>query len=549
MTTLPSDSLAPSMRGLWGLVALMVAACSSPPGTSRANDGFLDDSDARVDDVSADVPHDTPSDTSDVALDEEDSLDGPPGDVRSDVEAGSGWWSDYPPQCGPTERRIVPEAYRPPEPPQELGQTPRVLWQTQTLCPDTRTSIGLKNSLAYGEIELEGGERRRLLVAVHLDVSGSSAEGVPAAIALIEPRTGELLGCQWIDSFDTSAWDPPVIISNLGRYYYLYNTNYGRGSTEVMTGPTRLDGFFLSPNTNGDDHFGSSGSVSPLAVTPTGLLLATAGGPRTLAFNLFTGQMWWTLGRETAWPGVDHTNLEFARVWVDLEERIHLSQIDQNTRWTGQVYTLDNCAVPTLEYQGKGVGSPRIELGDGRVFYTRWDSQSVAGTAIDRDWVTEHFEPGCFAPVATEALDVACLRGTAKRDGEIVVIRANGERVVHILPHIPDEEGGQYRGWLLAVTGNKLITGINLTVGLNYGYRIFVVSDGGAVSSFDLAPPAHRSTVEVTEPPILTPDGLLILGLYGNLTAVQTDIFGLAHSPFPRSHLGGNENRGRLLFP
>jgi len=484
-------------------------------------------------------------------------------DARPGTDARITELERLPNRCGPAAMRVGPELYRPPEPPDDVGPTPRLLWQTNQLCAGAEHSLAVRASMAYGDLEIEG-QRRRTLAVVNYVTNWGWVEPMPGGVAWLEPRTGTSMGCQAEpDGINDQINEILPMASSLGRYFYLLNgyDNVGRpeeeqwiyGAVRIITGPEQLPGWKL----NTYDHSSgiSPGIHTPDVLTAQGQYIVT-GRDRLVSFDAFTGEILWTRSAGSdQWPGLvaERPFIQSTRVFGDDEVVVAVSSYGE---WDVHLYRINECGEPSL-IAGFPEKSAIISKVDNiYLVYTIINNDNKIALSVIRDGEIIVTINNCVAPVAMSDSEFACIRSADKDHGQMIIrFSSSGESSLIDLPRSPlnpSQVGNLDYGapWLIAGQGGVLITSASIANSAGgSNYRFFFIR-GDEISHFDLPEPQVPFVGGgISYPPLLTPDGLLIVAAFDYLSAIQTDIYGYAPSPYPRSYLGGNENRGYVVVP
>ena len=486
-------------------------------------------------------------DTADTGTSDTDLADTaqPTEDTTSEPD---GWWTAEPDWCGPDEVRTLSERYAPPTPPAELGETPRVLWTTNRICQGA-ISERIRGESAYGPLTIDGVTEPRLAV-VYYTQRGNVIEVGPELVGTLDAHTGEDLHCLDLLSEETTTAPFLLIAPDLGRYFLAFETASNRGASVFNSGPQPPSTF--QPYAFG--HLGTPISVgSTWAMSQQGQALTAAGNRIVVSYDAITGQRLWAKDPLTDWD-IPFINAKTTGVWTAVSHAAPdelLVNVTAEQRINGLsesgLFKLDVCGQVEPLYNGlEATNVVRLSNGDhvGLVFDADAESHALAHW---KDWKIIHTVDGCSTYAVLSDDRVACIMRTtsSQRVPQIQIHDFVNEPVtIPLGPPVTD-----VARWVVAGAGDVLIAGGSYREEQGTGHLVllFARPPYDTVDSFELqlAPGANGW---FDGPPLIAPDGILYVDLANFIYAVQTDIFGLTRSVYPRSGRGGNANRGHVVL-
>jgi len=487
-------------------------------------------------------------DTADTGTSDTDLADTaqPTEDTTSEPD---GWWTAEPDWCGPDEVRTLSERYAPPTPPAELGETPRVLWTTNRICQGA-ISERIRGESAYGPLTIDGVTEPRLAV-VYYTQRGNVIEVGPELVGTLDAHTGEDLHCLDLLSEETTTAPFLLIAPDLGRYFLAFETASNRGASVFNSGPQPPSTF--QPYAFG--HLGTPISVgSTWAMSQQGQALTAAGNRIVVSYDAITGQRLWAKDPLTdwdipfvhpdphwVWAGVYHVAPDELLIYVTAQQRA------EGPKESG-LFRLDVCGQIEPVYTGiEAFNVVRLSNGDHVGHYVVEEGQRP-GMALWKDWKVTYTVEQCHAFAVLSDERVACvnLRTSSQSSPQIQIHDFVNEPVTIQM----DEEGTALKPWLTIGAGDVLVASGQWTepsgelrIGL-----FFIRPPYTEVERFDLGWRPGQTGGDMDSPPIIAPDGILYTPFLDHIYAIQTDIFGLTRSVYPRSGRGGNANRGHVVL-
>jgi len=459
-----------------------------------------------------------------------------------------GWWTAEPDRCGPDEVRSGMERYVPPAPPAVLGETPRLLWTTNLICNGV-VSDKIRGHAAYGPLTIDGVTEPRLAVVAY-DYRGRVIEAYPELIGTLDPHTGQELHCFDLLSHETTTSPFLLLDPEAGRFFFAFETDFSQGVSAFISGPQPPPTFTPVPFR----HFDTSISVSSTwTLSQQGQALLAAGNRIVVSYDAITGQRLWAKDPLTDWD-IPFINAKTTGVWTAVSHAAPdelLVNVTAEQRINGLsesgLFKLDVCGQVEPLYNGlEATNVVRLSNGDhvGLVFDADAESHALAHW---KDWKIIHTVDGCSTYAVLSDDRVACIMRTtsSQRVPQIQIHDFVNEPVtIPLGPPVTD-----VARWVVAGAGDVLIAGGSYREEQGTGHLVllFARPPYDTVDSFELqlAPGANGW---FDGPPLIAPDGILYVDLANFIYAVQTDIFGLTRSVYPRSGRGGNANRGHVVL-
>ena len=422
----------------------------------------------------------------------------------------------FPWSCGfentcPQLPEVPPEPYRPGRPPLEEGPTPRLLWAEAERCPEFPNAYMVP--VAYMETQLDG----QLHEAVLMTVSGGSPNtlsDVLLGMSLNDANTGKVLACYPFPGTDhTFLSNLFPVVSEWGRFFHVTHTEQGETGLAAITsiwssGPGE-GGFFHSYATNLIAH--------DLVLNSAGELVFMI-GDEMVGLDPQSGLPYWTLDfgdyspREGTQKPAEQLQVRFSH-----NDRSYLR-------------SLGACGV---ENGPETAGLNALILENAQIVQTE-DRQLI----VTVNGVETVRENPCTTPTQVGPDIVSCVR---QKNGRLSLIsfKLDGSWRSDVL--LPGERLETQKGVGIVAGPNNIIV---LTV---RGPTTLAVFD--RTMAIDVLTNEVKWTYEGEENRhsrgLLTPRGVLLMGR----GALQTDVFGLAPTYYPRGFLGGNENRGYVALP
>jgi len=512
------------------LLALLgpLLACSSAPATPHDTPDAADTADAGASD--ADLP-DTPQPTEDTTPEPD------------------GWWTAEPDRCGPDEIRATSERYVPPAPPTDLGETPRVLWTTNRICKGD-VSEQIRGETAYGPLTIDGVTEPRLAV-MHYAFRGDVIEANPELVGTLDAHTGQELHCLDLLSDETSTVPYLLIAPDLGRYFVAYETNSNQGASGFKAGPQNPASFWPIAFNHRGIHLSTPGTW---VMSQQGQALLSANNRHLVSYDAITGQRLWAKDPQTDWH-IPFINAKTAGVWARVDhaapdELLVSVTAEQRIRGPSEsgLFKLDICGQIEPLYNGLlAQNVVRLSNGDHVGLVLNGGAETIA-LAYWKDWKIIHKVEGCSAYAVLSDDRVACIMRTTTS-----LWPPNIEIHDFVNEPVTIDMGGEGTAvsmWLTIGAGDMLVAGGQWTEPsgeLRIG-MFFIRPPYAEVERFDLGWRPGQTGGNLFGPPIIAPDGILYTSFLDHIYAIQTDIFGLARSVYPRSGRGGNANRGHVVL-
>jgi len=366
--------------------------------------------------------------------------------------------------------------------------------------------------MAYMETEVEG-VLREVVVMLLSGGSANTLSDVIQAISLNDANTGELVACYPFPVADHRAeFDPLPVVSELGRFFITASTEQGELGLAPHTtiwsdgpgvGPRVLKGYQSSDVTT----IFLNGHRELVAVVDESLV----------GLSIENGEPYWIQQTTGDRPvnGIARPGRTAQTLWTSAETHLFLR-------------TYDQCGVPTGE---EVVGWTVLPIWNANVIRTE-----AGGTVVMVDGV-ETVSEACYNHIQVNDNLVTCF--ASKKDGFSLVsfdLAGTWRSEFPLTSQVINLEFG--RG---------LVAGPDNTV-------IFSVRDPDLrfhTMAVDVVTNEVKWTLTFQDDEaryskgILTPRGVLIM----SRGAIQTDVFGLAPTYYPRGWVGGNENRGYVALP
>lgn len=468
---------------------------------------------------------------------------------QPDVEA-DGWWSADPDYCGLDEVRVGMERYAPPAPPAELGVVPRILWETREVC-EGRLSEKIRGESTYGPLTIDGVTEPRL-AAVEYDYVGPVIEAVPSRIGTLDPHTGQSQHCLNLFGDRTNMGVALMLEPEHGLYYTTYSLGDASASTLYLNAGPQPPPFFKSYPLKTDPPVHGP----RLALTPQGLIVQAVGVHFLVGYDALSGLRLWAKNPLTDWnlPDVDPERRAVG-VFVDhaapdevLVGVLTHHVVDEPP--VASIFQLDKCGNRSQElFRGPpAYYIVRLSNGDHVAQFTQDSNRTMHQLGLWKNWQLTYKAGKCDSFVVLSDERVACLltRSSSQPTPQIQIHDFEGEPVTVGLGPVTD-----VRRWLAAGAGDVLIL-VGTYVdeqGRGRGGLLFIRPPYDTPELLELPPvPMPGGSGGLESPPLIAPDGVLYFAGGGYLRAIQTDIFGLARSVYPRSGLGGNANRGHVVL-
>jgi hypothetical protein len=471
------------------------------------------------------------------------------------ADAGRGWWDAYPNGCAADQ--IVSPAERTTAEPADGGSIAlELVWQRADLCAGL--AVGLDGNdqeslsdVSLSTVSIDGVPRDVLAAVFHVALPESFSLPTAAGIAFLDPATGAPLKCVKFSASNRQDGAPLIADSTTMKAFL--------GATPIRAFEGELNQTnvptILGVNASGVLFERTATGIPPvgggpqLAMDQYGQLLSVWNN-RLVSIDSQTGDVLWTKAPSELVSGAVAVGVGFGGGGVGTPAILLQSEE------LVSVYSVDRCGVPTflLFSEERKISNP-MRIGD-RWVYKRTDTDGSNVSVVVRSGATiEHTEPGCFHAVALSPTRLACLRsfGTIPNIGRGLLIRFDLDGGNRSEVELSVDQNSAFVEWHLS----SLIAGADGTVILSAGVksdandpgyrRIIIAAEGVSPSEMtfiDIPRPAGILSTLTSTTPLLAPNGMLFAPTWGYIYAVQTSVFGLAASPFPRGPLGGNENRG-----
>ena len=459
-----------------------------------------------------------------------------------------GWWTAEPDRCGPDEVRAASERYAPPGPRAELGETPRVLWTTNRICKGG-VSDKIRGESAYGPLTIDGVTEPRLAVVAY-DYRGEVIEAYPELVGTLDAHTGQELHCLDLLSYETTASPFLLLDPDAGQFFFAFETGFSRGASAFTSGPQPPPTFAPVPF----QHYGTSITTSAtLALSRQGQAVLAAGNRYLVSYDAITGERLWVKDPLVDWD-IPFIHPDPHWVWVGVYQAAPdelLIYVTAQQRADGPkdsgLFKLDVCGQIEPVYTGlQAINVVRLSNGDHIGLVFNGGAETVA-LAYWKDLKIIHKVEQCSAFAVLSDERIACLLGPSgsRRFAELQIHDFVNEPVtIPLGPPVTD-----FSPWVVAGAGDVLIAAGSYHDEQDDAHMVmlFARPPYAAVELFELEPPPGASGW-INAPPLIAPDGILYTDFADHIFAIQTDIFGLTRSVYPRSGRGGNGNRGHVVL-
>lgn len=502
-----------------------------------------------TEDVASDPAEDVASDpdSTDSSGDIQPLPDTSDADSTNEPEVGPNpIWSNFDNECAPDRRVIEPEQAQAGSPPMALDDEPQLLWQRSSLCPDApdaQFDAVSHQDFAYGWFDIDGTRRDVVAVLDHgydPDVLGP----IPLALAILDADTGDPLECMEL-SHEAHVVDRALRIVSGEAIYVSYTTQRGEAAEELGI----PDVVGLAAYRPGEGELfdrrieipqASQEGRATSAITSDGQVIVNWKNSRLISFDYETGNVYWTIGGDAFSVPESEFNLQGPHLLGENEVVVQVYD------WW---FTVDRCGQPTnLGFEGGHL----LSHGDAKV---HWTSNRVRVHGEDTD-IT--FSEPCDAISTIDSERLVCMH--RRNVGNITntdwrldlkVLHTPSGEVETITIEPPSSTSYTRIVQLLLAAADDVVIGsasYQFEGVEQYIRRYYVssVSNLEELYSFDIRmdkddQPSGSGSYAI---PVLTPDGKLIVPVWGSVYAFQTGIAGLANSEHPRGlFLGGNENR------
>lgn len=538
-------------RSIYLLVLILVGTVGCDASCFGHNDGAANDAWVlKQDATQQDAQTDTKSDA---------QTDAAPDPMVIDI-------ADVENRCAPQREVIPPERHQPSALPDDVSETPRLLWQQSTLCPHSERFSGPDAmsdlDIAYGRFTVDG-EKRDVVLAKKHGRDDETGGVVPQAVALLDADTGESLKCLALPQ-GASDWLSLKVVSALDAvlvpYARVASPNRGGDEPWRVVGLVRFDTdtgevfdrrVLVEPSSDRQ-----SGGVRSL-VTENGQIILNWSGKRLVSVDYETGDVLWTLSVENFDVQGDEAprivgpyHGRSGRVEVELTSGSDSPSKQFAIDNCGQIAPLDQSSAPIFYvgdygvwWDSDGSGLVWVVASDGRFVGNLHDCHALAPLDESRLGCVESRSGDDFLPnPVLKVLDIT--------SGEVT----EGDYLDEVVD--PRPPWSPARKWLVAGADGVLVSAIYRKVSSNshvYSWYLHSASTFERLGAIDVAEEVGRNERD-DEPraPLIASDGKMFATGWGKVFAIQTRIAGLATSSSPRvsgrlgSPLGGNENRGRV---